>query len=222
MSQEEISENKGEANNQSGEENKEEEAPREDQEEGKENEEEEKKEEEPLDEKFTYLKKTNEIIWIKEKDEDNYFKTLKGVFKYSICILMETNDPLNSLLLQQTLRSIGNNLAKLKGDIDIDAQQISLFIFINKIGTYKYILNRDELEIDNEEKNNQYILQEWIMDVEKEEVKDLSNIKIYTINKLKPLYPIKSLAFYYNTILRQIKFKKKNNFFISINPRNYF
>ena len=235
MSQEEKSE-KGEPNNQSGEENKEEEAPREDQEgnneneeekkeEGKEEEEEEKeeekeekKEEEQPDEQFTYLKKTNEIIWIKEKDEDNYFKTLKGVFKYSICILMEANDPLNSLLLKQTLRSIGNNLAKLKGDIDIDAQQISLFIFINKIDYKNNILNRDELEIDNEEKNSQYILQEWIMDVENEKVQDLSNIKIYTINKLKSLYPIKSLAFYYNTILRQIKFKKKIIFSSVLTP----
>jgi hypothetical protein len=229
MSEEGNSQNKGASNNQSREENKEEESPREEnkeneeenkdnEEENKDNEEEnkeegegeeEKKKEEPEGEPFSYLKKTKEVIWIKKKDEDKHFTTYKGTFKYSICILMENNDPLNSRFLKQTLRCIGNNLSKLNKDINIQAQEISLFIFINEIGYKNNSLDLNNLEIDNEEKNSEYILQEWMMDVENEEVKDLSNIKIFTINRLKYLYPVKALKFYYNTILRQIKIKKK-------------
>ena len=236
MSEEGNSQNKGASNNQSREENKEEESPREEnkeneeenkdneeenkdnEEENKDNEEEnkeegegeeEKKKEEPEGEPFSYLKKTKEVIWIKKKDEDKHFTTYKGTFKYSICILMENNDPLNSRFLKQTLRCIGNNLSKLNKDINIQAQEIGIFIFINEIGYENNLLDLNNLEIDNEEKNSEYILQEWMMDVENEEVKDLSNIKIFTINRLKYLYPVKSLKFYYNAILRQIKIKKK-------------
>ena len=46
------------------------------------------------------------------------------------------------------------------------------------------------------------------MNVDKEEIKELANIKIYSINKLKYFYPIKCLSIYYD-ILNQIKAQKK-------------
>ena len=225
MSQNDIDQNQKSINNQSQEENEEEKAQRQDEEENKENEAEKKEEEEEKNEEeenkegpkevpFSYLEKVKNEIWLKEKDETKHFSSYKGDFKYCFCILMENNGPSNSILLKKTLKSIGDNLSKLNDDFNIAAQEIIVFIFINEIKYKNNFLDFEQLENEKEEKK-EYILQEWIMNVENEKVKDLSNIKIFTINRLKYLYPIKSLNFYYSSIIRQIK-KKKRILFSSI------
>ena len=132
----------------------------------------------------------------------------KGKFKYTICILQETNDIYNSYLLKQTLLSIGKNLNSLT-KIEITPMEIGVFIFINKFKEDN-IINIIKSHQDEEEKNNEYYIQEWEMTIsnEKEDLKDLSNIKIFTINSLKNLTYIKSLSYYYD-ILHQIKPQNK-------------
>ena len=67
--------------------------------------------------------------------------------------------------------------------------EIGIFIFINKFEEDNK-LNIIKLFKDKEEKNNEYYIQEWLMndDNAKEDLKkDLHNIKIFTINSFKYL-----------------------------------
>ena len=156
---------------------------------------------------FIYLEEViNENL--KNNDEEQLFINYKGKYKYSFCILMENNELIDSIFLQQSLLSIGKNLKKLNEDINIEAQDICIFIFINEIKNNNKILKIENLENEYEEKNKEFNIREWKMLCEKEDMKDLEKIQIFTINKLKYLYPIKSLIFYYK-ILSQIKIKKK-------------
>ena len=161
------------------------------------------------EEAFIYLEKVNNEISIEEKTDNEFFNEKKGKFKYTICILQESNELYNSVLLKQTLLSIGENLKSL-GKIKIEPMEIGIFIFINKFKEDNK-LNIIKLFKDKEEKNNEYYIQEWLMndDNAKEDLKkDLHNIKIFTINSFKYLSNIKSLSLYYD-ILRQIKTKKR-------------
>ena len=212
--------NKNSINNQSNEENKEENTPRENQDDNDNKDENEKKTNGEKDnenkedinifkeEAYIYLGKVKNEVLIKEKEDNEFFEDRKGKFKYTICILQETNDNYNSYLLKQTLLSIGKNLNALT-KIEITAMEIGVFIFINKFKEDNNI-NIIKLHQDEEEKNNEYYIQEWEMNGsnEKEDLKDLSNIKIFTINSLKYLTYIKSLSYYYD-ILRQIKAQNK-------------
>ena len=156
---------------------------------------------------FIYLEEViNENL--KNNDEEQLFINYKGKYKYSFCILMENNELIDSIFLQQSLLSIGKNLKKLNEDINIEAQDICIFIFINDIKNNNNILKIENLENEYEEKNKEFNIREWKMLCEKEDMKDLEKIQIFTINKLKYLYPIKSLIFYYK-ILSQIKIIKK-------------
>ena len=156
---------------------------------------------------FIYLEEViNENL--KNNDEEQLFINYKGKYKYSFCILMENNELIDSIFLQQSLLSIGKNLKKLNEDINIEAQDICIFIFINEIKNNNNILKIENLENEYEEKNKEFNIREWKMLYEKEDMKDLEKIQIFTINKLKYLYPIKSLIFYYK-ILSQIKIIKK-------------
>lgn len=156
---------------------------------------------------FIYLEEViNENL--KNNDEEQLFINYKGKYKYSFCILMENNELIDSIFLQQSLLSIGKNLKKLNEDINIEAQDICIFIFINEIKNNNNILKIENLENEYEEKNKEFNIREWKMLCEKEDMKDLEKIQIFTINKLKYLYPIKSLIFYYK-ILSQIKIIKK-------------
>ena len=156
---------------------------------------------------FIYLEEViNENL--KNNDEEQIFINYKGKYKYSFCILMENNELIDSIFLQQSLLSIGKNLKKLNEDINIEAQDICIFIFINEIKNNNNILKIENLENEYEEKNKEFNIREWKMLCEKEDMKDLEKIQIFTINKLKYLYPIKSLIFYYK-ILSQIKIIKK-------------
>ena len=198
-------ENKEEENKEN-EENKEEE-------ENKENEEnkEEEKEEEPEEEPFSYLDNANnQIIYVKEKldDENNPFNDNKGKFKYSICVLLDNNESSSSYSLKKTLISIGNNLNGLKENLNIEAQEIVIFIFISEIKNYNNKLFTLNQEDEIEDKINEYIIQERTITNINEKNQDLANIKIFTINQIKPLSKIKSLSYYYE-IINQIKVEKK-------------
>ena len=228
INEENENNNKDSINNQSGEENNEENAPRENQDENdnnNENEEkkenEKKKEEEKDDDKeikeandlgaFYFLIKNGDTKIIQEKGENDFFTNINGRLRYTICILLETNELINSVLLQKTLESIGKNLKEL-AKVDIQSVQIGVFIFVNEIKADNK-LNIINLEEEKEEKNNEYYIQEWEMKYpeekkEKEEIKDLSNIKIFTINSIKYLPKVKCLSLYYG-ILSQIKPPKK-------------
>ena len=172
-------------------------------EENKENEEnEEKKEEEEKIEPFVYLERVqNDNI----KNEENAFNEIKGKCKCSICILLDNNEPKSSVLLKATLSSIGDNLSNLKENLDISPQEIYIFVFIYEVK------NDNVLKIVNieEEKNNEFLIQELVMKFTEEKYKELENVQLFTINKLKYLYPIKSLSYYYTNILPQIKVPKK-------------
>ena len=175
-------ENKEEENKEN-EENKEEE-------ENKENEEnkEEEKEEEPEEEPFSYLDNANnQIIYVKEKldDENKPFNDNKGKFKYSICVLLDNNESSSSYSLKKTLISIGNNLNGLKENLNIEAQEIVIFIFISEIKNYKNKLFTLNQEDDIEDKINEYIIQERTITNKNEKIQDLANIKIFTINQIK-------------------------------------
>ena len=176
-------------------------------EENEENKDNEEKKEEPAEEPFSYLENAHNENF-KDREENELFDTYKGNFKYTICVLMENNNPSDSFLLKETLKSIGNNLTKLNEDINISAQEIGIFIFINEIKKSNNVLNIDNFENETEEKKNDFIIREWLVNVEKLEAKDLANIKIFSINELKYLQTIKSLKLYYN-ILGQIKIKKR-------------
>ena len=206
--------NKNSINNQSNEENKEDNTPEVNQDDNDNKDENEKdnenKEENNIlkEEAFIYLGKVRNEELIKEKEDNEFFNERKGKFKYTICILQETNDIYNSYLLKQTLLSIGKNLNSLT-KIEITPMEIGVFIFINKFKEDN-IINIIKSHQDEEEKNNEYYIQEWEMTIsnEKEDLKDLSNIKIFTINSLKNLTYIKSLSYYYD-ILHQIKPQNK-------------
>ena len=160
------------------------------------------KKEEEKEEPFLYLERVqNDNI----KKEENAFKEIKGKCKFSICILLENNTPESSLLLKQTLISIGKNLSSLKENLDISPQEIYIFAFINETK------NDNVLKIANndEEKNNEFLIQELVMKFNEEQYKELENIQLFTISKLNYLYHIKSLSYYYNNILSQIKVPKK-------------
>ena len=196
--------------NQQQEENKENEQ-NEENKENEENNEEEKNEEgkpkEPEEEPFSYLEE-RKCDNFKEIVESQPFVSMNGNFKYCICILMEKNDSFNSISLKQTLRSIGANLNKLKDDIGIIPQEISIFIFVNEIVENNNLFKKENEASQKEENINDFIIKEWEMNVDKEEIKELANIKIYSINKLKYFYPIKCLSTYYD-IINQIKAQKK-------------
>ena len=175
-------ENKEEENKEN-EENKEEE-------ENKENEEnkEEEKEEEPEEEPFSYLDNSNnQILYVKEKldDENNPFNDNKGKFKYSICVLLDNNESSSSYSLKKTLDSIGNNLKGLKDNLNIEAQEIVIFIFISEIKNYNNKLFTLNQEDEIEDKINEYIIQERAITNINEKIQDLANIKIFTINQIK-------------------------------------
>ena len=198
-------ENKEEENKEN-EENKEEE-------ENKENEEnkEEEKEEEPEEEPFSYLDNANnQILYVKEKldDENNPFNDNKGKFKYSICVLLDNNESSSSYSLKKTLISIGNNLNGLKENLNIEAQEIVIFIFISEIKNYNNKLFTLNQEDEIEDKINEYIIQERTITNINVKIQDLANIKIFTINQIKPLSKIKSLSYYYE-IINQIRVEKK-------------
>ena len=207
--EEENKDNEENKENEDNEENKENEDNEENKEE-KENKNEENKEEpeEPKEPPFSYLERVQSDINLKENDETQPFSAFSGNFKYCICILMEKNDALNSISLKQTLRSIGKNLNKLKVDLNIEEQAIGIFIFINEMEENTNFLKNDNNGNENEENNTDYVVQEWQMNVDNENIKELANIKIFTINKLKFLYPIKSLSVYYE-IIKQIKVEKQ-------------
>ena len=175
-------ENKEEENKEN-EENKEEE-------ENKENEEnkEEEKEEEPEEEPFSYLDNSNnQILYVKEKldDENNPFNDNKGKFKYSICVLLDNNESSSSYSLKKTLDSIGNNLKGLKDNLNIEAQEIVIFIFISEIKNYNNKLFTLNQEDEIEDKINEYIIQERAITNINEKIQDLANIKIFTIKSNK-------------------------------------
>ena len=163
------------------------------------------------EEAFIYLEKDeNENgTLIKEKEENEYFKERKGKFKYTICILLKTNEIVNSILLKHTLISIGKNLKELSeiDKIDIKPMEIGIFIFINEFKADNKLNITKSFE-DKEEKNNEYYIQEWEMNVSNEEEEQIKNIKIFTIHSLKYLYDIKALSYYYD-ILSQIKIERK-------------
>ena len=163
------------------------------------------------EEAFIYLEKDeNENgTLIKEKEENEYFKERKGKFKYTICILLKTNEIVNSILLKHTLISIGKNLKELSeiDKIDIKPMEIGIFIFINEFKADNKLNITKSFE-DKEEKNNEYYIQEWEMNVSNEEEEQIKNIKIFTIHSLKYLYNIKALSYYYD-ILSQIKAEGK-------------
>ena len=208
--------NREQSINEKQEENKEQSVHNEDQEDNKENEDnqdnEEKKEEkeEEKEEPFIYL--TNVKNDNLKGKEDQIFTNYKGNFKYCFCILMEKNNSINSLLLKQTLISIGKNLSSLNENINITPEEISLFIFIKEMKNKNKLTNYENNE-NEEERNSEYIIQEWTMNTEnesekiKEKINCLEKIKIFTINKLKHLYPIKSIIYYYE-ILSEIKLNK--------------
>ena len=223
MSSNEENENnkKNSINNQSNEDNREENTPRENQDENDDKDENEKntngekdnnenKEDDNIikEEAYIYLVKVQDEKQIKEGEDNEFFNERKGKFKYTICILQETNDIVNSYLLKHTLLNIGKNLNAL-AKIEITAMEIGVFVFINKTKDDN-ILNIIKSHQDEEEINNGYYIQEWEMNNqnEKEDIKDISNIKIFTINSLKYLTKIKSLSYYYD-ILRQIKAPNK-------------
>ena len=157
-----------------------------------------KEEEEP----FIYLEKVKSEELIKEKEENDYFKERKGTFKYTICILLKTNNIVNSILLKHTLINIGNNSKELD-KINITPMEIGVFIFVNEFKEDNKLNIAKSFE-DKEEKNNDYYIQEWEMNVSNEEEEQIKNIKIFTIHSLKYLYNIKALSYYYD-ILSQIK-----------------
>ena len=161
-----------------------------------------KEEEEP----FIYLEKVKSEELIKEKEENDYFKERKGTFKYTICILLKTNDIVNSILLKHTLINIGNNLKELD-KINITPMEIGVFIFVNEFKEDNKLNIAKSFE-DKEEKNNDFYIQEWEMNVSNEEEEQIKNIKIFTIHSLKYLYNIKALSYYYD-ILSQIKAEGK-------------
>ena len=180
-------ENKEEENKEN-EENKEEE-------ENKENEEnkEEEKEEEPEEEPFSYLDNANnQILYVKEKldDENNPFNDNKGKFKYSICVLLDNNESSSSYSLKKTLISIGNNLNGLKENLNIEAQEIVIFIFISEIKNYNNKLFTLNQEDEIEDKINEYIIQERTITNINEKIQDLANIKIFTIKSNKTFIKI--------------------------------
>lgn len=180
-------ENKEEENKEN-EENKEEE-------ENKENEEnkEEEKEEVPEEEPFSYLDNANnQILYVKEKldDENNPFNDNKGKFKYSICVLLDNNESSSSYSLKKTLISIGNNLNGLKENLNIEAQEIVIFIFIGEIKNYNNKLFTLNQEDEIEDKINEYIIQERTITNINEKIQDLANIKIFTIKSNKTFIKI--------------------------------
>ena len=69
---------------------------------------------------------------LQEKGENDFFTNINGRLRYTICILLETNELINSVLLQKTLESIGKNLKEL-AKVDIQSVQIGVFIFVNEI-----------------------------------------------------------------------------------------
>ena len=124
---------------------------------------------------------------ISEKDiqDDSIFKDVQGNYKYSICILVNKDDLKTSQALYNTLKGIEQNLKTLKEKIDIQSEQICVFIFISEIYD-EYLFNENDvakLEENIQNKKNQEIFSLLMRERVFKEDNELKNIKYYTIAK---------------------------------------
>ena len=164
---------------------------------------------------------------ISEKDiqDDSIFKDVQGNYKYSICILVNKDDLKTSQALYNTLKGIEQNLKTLKEKIDIQSEQICVFIFISEIYD-EYLFNENDvakLEENIQNKKNQEIEENLEGEYKKENIfsllmrervfkedNELKNIKYYTIAKNfeYKLTEVCALKAYYSILSKLYKDKK--------------
>ena len=161
----------------------------------------------------------------KEIQDDSIFKDVQGNYKYSICILVNKDDLKTSQALYYTLKSIEQNLKTLKEKIDIQSEQICVFIFVSEIYD-EYLFNENDvakLEENIQNKKNQEIEENLGGNDKKENIfsllmrervfkedNELKNIKYYTIAKdfEYKLTEVCALKSYYSILSKLYKEKK--------------
>ena len=169
-----------------------------------------------------------------EIQDDSIFGDVEGKYKYSICILLENDDYQSSQKLKGTLTMIKQNLVTLKKNLEISAEQICIFIFVNtisneslfnendiqKLEENKENENEENEENKNEENKNEENKNEENKNKDKfdllmrertyKEQNELKNIKYYTIaNKYNYiLFDVKALKTYYFFLSKLYKDKK--------------
>lgn len=164
---------------------------------------------------------------ISEKDiqDDSIFKDVQGNYKYSICILVNKDDLKTSQALYNTLKGIEQNLKTLKEKIDIQSEQICVFIFVSEIYD-EYLFNENDvakLEENIQHKKNQEIEENLEGEYKKDNIfsllmrervfkedNELKNIKYYTIAKNfeYKLTEVCALKAYYSILSKLYKDKK--------------
>ena len=175
------------------------------------NEENKEEEKEVLKDPFTYLIQKNEQKY--KINENLPFEEIKEKCKYSICILMDNNGITGSNSLSKSLKSIANNIKNIEDEnekLKISKDDIYLFVFIKEMinNNSKIKINENEENKKENEEDNNYYIREWDIDIEELNIKDIKNLKLYTINKLKYLSYKDSFYLYYQ-IMKQIKSNKK-------------
>ena len=155
---------------------------------------------------FEEINNTNDIL------DDTIFDHMVGMFKYSICILIKDDSIFSSQLLFNTLKGIELNLKELNEKVGIKSEQISIFIFVNRIFEEYFFKDDDKEKLENDIENKafKFLMRERTF---KEET-ELKNIKFYIIanHANYVLYDITALKCYYSILS---KLKKKNKLMFS-------
>ena len=129
-------------------------------------------------------------------------------YKYCICVLMEDDSNESSLNLINTLTGLEINLKYLEENLEIEPQDICLFIFVKRTQNDKLFDDSDKENLNEQNKN--FIIKDKTLEGEFK----LKNTKIYIITNLNGLYEIRALKCYYS-ILKKLS-KDKNMIFSTI------
>ena len=129
--------------------------------------------------------------------DDGTFENEKGQYKYCMCLLMKDDSFNSSCNLLETIKGIKENLDSLEDNLNINPNEIALFIFV-KI-TLNDILFDDNDKNKIEDQKQNFLRKEKTM----EEGTKIKNVKIYLITNYGGLYDMTALKCYYS-ILKQI------------------
>ena len=155
---------------------------------------------------FDYLISTDEDptefnINLKKSTNINIYENA-GQYKYAICILLKNNSYYNCRSLQKTIEGIINNLEGLK-TFDIESKDIYIFIFINQIINYEFLIKKESIKNLNKDKFLKYPVKL------KSEDEDENKFKIDIILKKYGITPIESLKCFYNYCVSNLKEEDK-------------
>jgi hypothetical protein len=152
---------------------------------------------------FNFSKRDkNNINRSTNEASNNMFLTDAGKYKYIICILLKDDQRNSSILLEETLNGIKNNIGDLSS-LTIKYEEIIIFVFVNQISE-EYLVKKDSIKehLKNEKEN--YYLKTPLTFKD-----DNRKMKIDIISKKYYMSDIESLRCFYYYIVKSLK--RENN-----------